>query len=187
MIRSSIVAAMMATTLIPAAADAPDWKALMNGVDGVITYCDSSTRQQYAETMCTAVSDEIAKGFGGSGLTVTHNGFVLTGSASEDNVPSEIATTDLKKAEGMSHPLLVGIVLKGTDDGNPAIYMRVQFLIPVELHASGSPAKAGELFILERAVVGNGPKKRLPAAQISFINKAVAPLIADIRAGMKPD
>lgn len=169
---------------VPAKAQAPDWKNLMTGVDGVITYCDSSTGQGYANVMCEAMAKEIATQLEGSGLIVKHNGLVLTGS----NSRSEIATEPVRKADGMVLPLLIAIVLKGTDDGNPAIYMRVQFSIPYEAaveQGSSQVPKKGELFLLERAVVGNGPKKRLPAAQISFITKAITPVISEIREAAK--
>ena len=186
MFATRFLAAATATLSSLAPASAADWKAALSGVDGVITYCDSSTRQKYAETMCKAIADEIATKMDGSGLTVKHTGLALSGSASPEKMPSEEATAGLKTADGISHPLVAGIVLKGTDDGNPAIYMRVQFLVPVTMPAAdGRPAISGELLVLERAVVGNGPKKRLPAAQISFIQKQIAPVLEDIKAALK--
>ncbi|MCB1383017.1 MAG: hypothetical protein KDJ73_08840 [Notoacmeibacter sp.] len=187
MIRKSLAAAAaMLVSGGAACAGAPDWKAVLAGVDGVITYCDSSTRQKYAETMCKAVSDGIAKALEETGLPVRHTGIVLTGSASPEKTPSEEATASLKMANGISHPLLAGIVLKGTDDGNPAIYMRVQFTVPVTVPPSGAnPGFDGEILVLERAVVGNGPKKRLPAAQIAYIEKQIAPVLDEVRAALK--
>ena len=169
---------------VPAYAGAPDWKTLMAGIDGVITYCDSSTGQGYAKDMCEAMASEIAGQLEGSGLTVKHNGLVLTSSKE----PSETATQAARTADGMTLPLLIAIVLKGTDDGNPAIYIRVQFSIPFEAaveQGSSLPPKKGELLVLERAVVGNGPKKRLPAAQIDFITKAITPVISGIKDAAK--
>ena len=83
--------------------------------------------------------------------------------------------------------MLQYLVLKGTDASNPGIYGRVQVMIPFKGAVdAGSPLppKAGDLFLAERAVVGDGPRKRLAAAISKNLSGQVDELVANIRAGL---
>lgn len=177
----------MAAGILPARADGPDWRAIMAGIDGIIVYCDSSTKQAYAQHICDGMAAVVEAGFKETGLPVVRNGLVHTGVAHDGKVPAEIVTAPLKTAEGISRPMLMAVVIKGTDDRTPAIYTRVHVAIPfraaVEAGASG-PGKAGDLMVAERAIAGNGPKKQLPPAIVAALGKQLDALMADMREGI---
>ncbi|MCB0827155.1 MAG: hypothetical protein KDC26_13305, partial [Armatimonadetes bacterium] len=52
---AAIVVAVLGATPAPAT----DWKAAMTGVDGVIVYCQSTTRQNYAGVICEGLGKAI--------------------------------------------------------------------------------------------------------------------------------
>ena len=165
-----------------AEADEPDWKNLMSGVDGIVVYCQSTSREAYVETICDGLSKTIASRFEGTGLAVARNGIVYTGPAAKDGESSD--QTPLKSAEGMGNPLRLRVNIKGTNDSHPAVYAGLRaslgFAAAVE-EGSSLPGKAGDLVVAEYDVVANGPPSQLGGAIVNFLAGKMKPMFAGIR------
>ena len=177
-------AAIVAAVLGAMPAAATDWKAAMRGVDGVIVYCQSTTRQNYAGVICEGLGKAIEAAFDGSGLTVTRTGLANTGPGEAD---ASGAIAALRTVDGVSHALLVRILIKGTDDGNPAIFVgttaRLAFNAAPDAGAE-RPGLAGDLVLAEDDVVANGPRNRLPKVLIGHMGKKAEAMVEAIRTGM---
>lgn len=162
-----------------------DWKTVMAGIDGIVVYCRSTTREKYAAKICGTIAAAVSEGFGKSPLSVTDAGMVYTGAAAGKDENSDPLKT--RSAHSFANPLFMRVHIKGTDDNNPAIYVGLRTMIAFEAATnSGSdlPGKAGDLVIEEVEAVANGPKSKLPAFIAANIAKRTKALIGEIVAGM---
>lgn len=177
-------AACLFVTAIPAHAET-DWKAVMAGVDGVVVYCELTTREGYAADVCDGITDAVEKSFDGSGLALVNTGTAYTGTAAEEGEASDPAA--LKQADGIERPLLLRILVKGTSNKNPAVYAGLRAAIAYDAAIEqGSVAEgvAGELVLGEVDVVGDGPRKKLVAGVTQYIAGKAKPMFEAIRAGL---
>lgn len=178
------LAALCAFTM-PGNAAEPDWKSVVNGVDGVIVYCHTTTSQSYAGEICKGIDSAIVSAFSGAPLRVVSNGMISVG---DTNGSGESADPEpLKHADGMKRPLLIRIFVKGTDDNTPAIYIGVRVAIAYAAATdAGSivPPKAGDLVFEERSFVASGPRKKLPGVLVGHVGKDATELVGRIRAGL---
>lgn len=166
----------------PAAAQT-DWKAAMAGVDGVIVYCELTTREGYAADICGGIAGAVEQSFEGSGLVLVNTGTVHTGSAAKDGDDPAA----LKTAEGMERPLLLRILIKGTSNKNPAVYAGLRVAMPYSAaveQGSDAPGVAGELVLAEVDVVADGTRKQLIAGITQYIAGKAKPMIEAMRAGI---
>ncbi|MCB1476831.1 MAG: hypothetical protein H6883_07945 [Rhodobiaceae bacterium] len=170
--RVLIVAALLYPFALPAHAET-NWSAALAGTDGIVIYCKSTTRQPYAAEICEALGKTIAARFEGAALSATTAGIVYTESAAKDGEPSDPAA--LMKADGVGKPLAIGIHIKGTDDGNPAIYVGVRAI---------APGASGDLLLDEAEVVANGPRKKLPKVLIDHMARKTEPMTNAIRSAL---
>lgn len=169
----------------PGAGEPRDWAVTMNGIDGVIVYCDVTSKQAYAKRICEELGAAIEAGFAGTALPVRRTGAILSGAAAKGKDPTD--PESVRTAEGIARPLLMRIRIKGTDDGNPAIYIGLSAAVPMTAAAeagSDEDGKAGDLVVAEEDVVANGPKKRLPGVLIDHMTVKARTMIDAIRTGL---
>ena len=167
-----VVAALAWTAPLPAHAET-NWNTALAGTDGIVIYCKSTTRQTYAAEICEALGKTIAARFEGAAISAATTGIVYTESAAKDGEPSDPAA--LMKADGAGKPLAIGIHIKGTDDGNPAIYVGVRAFVP---------GASGDLLLDEAEVVANGPRKKLPKVLIDHMARKTEPMTNAIRSAL---
>lgn len=184
LIALTLVLAPMPAAVSPARADT-DWKTVMTGIDGIVVYCRSTTREKYAAKICDTVASAVAAGFKESGLPVANAGMVYTDAAAREGENSDPRKT--RSASNVARPLFMRVHIKGTDDNNPAIYVGLRAAIAFDAAVeagSALPGKAGDLVVGEIEAVANGPKSRLPAVIASNIAGRAKVLIDEIIAGM---
>ncbi len=180
---SLLAIVFIALAPVSAARAAPDWKTAMTGVDGIVVYCEATTRQSYALQICEAVGKAVKTGFEGSDLPVTDAGIVYTGSAAKGDA-DPLAT---RAAHDHANPLYLRVLIKGTEDNRPAIYVGLSAAIAFQAakeEGSDLPGKAGDLLLDEQHTVANGPRNKLAGFLANHWSGKAGEMVEAIRSSL---
>lgn len=160
----------------------PDWKRVLQGVDGVIVYCLASDSREFAVEMCGRLSEATITAFTGSRLRAVHTGVVYTGVDVQPNNPTDPAP--FKQAPGISAPLVIRLLVTGTRGGNPGIAGGIAVSRPFRgavVAGSGGDGLEGDLVVHERHWVAVGPRRQSIPFVIEHGARQARELVAEIR------
>lgn len=161
----------------------PDWVAVLKGVDGVIVYCRAAKPRDYSQDMCGKLSQAAVAAFDGSNLKAVHTGIAYTGvDVKPDDLTDE---TTLKTAAGITSPLVLRLLITGTDGANPGVTIGITASRPFRSaieEGTGGPGLAGDLVVYDQQWIADGPRRKVIAVLTEFGSKKLREIAADMRA-----
>jgi len=180
----AFAASCLAIAPMSAHAQTPDWKTILNDVDGVVVYCLAAKPREYSRDMCGELSQAAVKAFEGRGLKADATGVVYAGVDVKPEDPTDPAP--LKQSGAMAKPLVVRLLVTGTDGFSPGVTIGItisrSFRAAIEAGASG-PGLAGDLVFYDRQWIAEGPRRKVMSFLVDYSSRQFGDLAASMRPG----